>query len=1169
MKITLPVVTMLLLLSGCGGGDESSSNANSDNTTDNTNQDTSSNAPPEFLTSELKMKEDETLSLRIADYITDPEQDTFSVEVNQQCSENLRCELAEGLLVITPEPDYYGTENRIPVTVSDNQGRTIEGQFNVVVEAINDAPVFKPADMTINEDQSVQFDLASYVQDVDDNQFTFSIDGCAETLTCAINGNILSLIPNENYHGEANLVTVRVEDPQGAAVLSSFHVNVDSVYDNPTFSVQDISINEDATKKIDLASWYHSEESLPVDFRLTNCPANFTCQLEGSVLTLSPNQDYFGMKNTVAVSSEDSTGVEVSKSFNIAVNPLNDAPRLVINDQSTLEDENLYIELSVRSSDIEGGVLTYRVESCPANVDCYLLDSELVLLPKSNYSGSDNSVTVSATDSQGATTKETFNLIVEMVDDKPEWISVPFQSISFNGSIRVDLSSYVSDVDSSTLTLSLSNCASGITCRMDGKQLVLEKPESANETYHIYVRASDGNSYSDELILVGSERESVASIAGVTFFPPVDSISESSVMNYSLNASIDIENLVINGHQVGITNSSSWQDTLILSEETNVFDITVETATQTTSFTRTFKHQGAFHHGSSDLTYLADGRVLVNDYRRKALLTFDVQTGKTIKYDPSSMLGLPATPESYIVSGQTIVGLIENPDSNEDELYLLDLVKQEATLLYNLTSEGIKVSNMTFSADGRAIYFVYVGAKQVAENSWQQYEEFYHFDMETKLMTFITDTAPAVDDGVLRNIDSIRYSESENRLYLLDRGLGFNDDTSLYSLDLSGVNQDKISRVMMSDNEVCMALDSLELSQANTRSDGAWYLIQKQSFGAVLEMDPINGCVSEVFAMPSTVHESPESLQGFDIDTDTGEMYLGFYSGPIAYNELSDSFRGLEVDGFSGQAWQIDEINTMAVHHQKTQLLFTDAYQLNGYNWVSGELSTKQLLDNETQSVAWDSSLERLYIGDDNGSLHYFDAKNDEFHTLVTSELGHDFEFIALGKQDDLYFVDGDDVKKFDIRTNSIELVSFDDGSAPFYSVTGLLFDEANNRLIVDSEKRRDFRRTYFIAIDITTGARNYLNEPEAVALNIGDAIAWNQDKSAVVYQNGSDDSLYQYDLAAKSVTMLANNQDIDNKLGNVFAVGWFSENVLVLSSYELNGFWLLDLRTNDRVLLR
>ncbi|HHC7310891.1 TPA: tandem-95 repeat protein [Vibrio campbellii] len=1170
MRYTLLSAAMLLLLSGCGGSDsgtDAGSETDSGSTGNDTN--TNTNSSPEILSGRFSTLEDTPLSIKLTDYVSDPEQDALTIEVSQQCSDYLTCSIKDDVLLVTPTLNYFGPDNSIAITAKDGKGNQKQGQFTVSVEAVNDAPSLELSDIVLNEDDRVTIELLPFVQDVDSHSFSFTVESCAENMQCAIDAQRLTVTPKENYFGSINSVSIGVSDDDGASSNVTFNVDINSIYDMPSFNAQEISINEDTSKSIDLADWYHSVEDIPVEFYLNECASNLTCQLEGSVLSLTPSENYNGADNSILVATKDTFGFSQSEEVNVVVLPKNDLPSLMIPDQSTEEDSIFSLNLWSFSYDIDGDEMLYNVESCPSNVECLLIWEMLYLIPSREYSSPENAVTVSVTDSNSAKVMHTFNLEVTEVNDSPTWTSIPTQTMQLNSTLEVDLSPYVSDKEGNAISLSVSSCNEGITCKLENEKLILEKPQIADDVYRIDVLADDGNSSSPAAILVFSERESVDLIDGITFFPPVDAISENADMPYSMNAEVDVQSLVINGQEFEVSDPRSWQDNLSLTEENNRFEITVETETQTSTFIRTFKYQGPLHHGSKDLTYLSDGQILVNDYRRDALLSFNLTSGQTEQFTPQSVQGLPATPESYVVSGQTVVGHVVNPDSGDNELYLLDMENNEAQLLYNLTNDNIRLSRMTMSQDGASVFIVFVGAKQVGPNSWQNYEEFYDFDIASKQMVFIADTILASDDGILRSVDSVKYSDAEHKLYLLDRGLGFNDDTSLYSLALSGDQQGKIRKVPMTAGEQCVQLDSLELSEGNARADSEWYLVSKQDHGVVYEMDIEAGCLKEYFRMPSDLHAERESLQGFDINPNTGEMYLGFYSGPISYDQATDSFDSLEIKGFSGQPWEIDEITSLIVDRQRERVLFIDGYKLNAYDLKTGQLSLLYTLGGEGLSLAWDESLEKLYIGDDSGTLSVFDSATEQLQVLVDPKIGLEFEFIALSGSEAIYFIDGDEIKQYDLQDGGVEVVSANDPNAEFYSVTGLLVDELNNRLVVDSQKRRDFGRTYFISVDIETGVRTFLNESEAIALNIEGSISWDQDATGIIYQNYTNDSLYRYDLVSKSTAVIADSEASPSLLGSISVARWYSESVLLVGSYELNGFWLIDLNTNRRVLLR
>ena len=123
-----------------------------------------------------------------------------------------------------------------------------------------------------------------------------------------------------------------------------------------------------------------------------------------------------------------SDGVESdSTSFEVTVNPVNDAPVLgVIADQNIDEDTSLLLTLSADDIDV-GDVLTYSA-GVTGNATVDVSGDQLTVVPDSNFNG-DIQVTVLVSDGD-LTDSQTFTLTVDPVNDPPTIDEVSDQELS-------------------------------------------------------------------------------------------------------------------------------------------------------------------------------------------------------------------------------------------------------------------------------------------------------------------------------------------------------------------------------------------------------------------------------------------------------------------------------------------------------------------------------------------------------------------------------------------------------------------------------------------------------------------------------------------------------------------------------------------------------------------
>jgi len=142
------------------------------------------NDPPQYSGGipEIHLNEDGTdESLLLSTYITETDNDTmaFTVVGNYHC--RARVNATTGLVNITPEPDWYGSERvRFRATDSGPGNKWIEVNTSVFVDPVNDAPYLRTTidDIFLNEEQEGRTpDISLMFGDIDDpaENLTFGI----------------------------------------------------------------------------------------------------------------------------------------------------------------------------------------------------------------------------------------------------------------------------------------------------------------------------------------------------------------------------------------------------------------------------------------------------------------------------------------------------------------------------------------------------------------------------------------------------------------------------------------------------------------------------------------------------------------------------------------------------------------------------------------------------------------------------------------------------------------------------------------------------------------------------------------------------------------------------------------------------------------------------------
>lgn len=286
-------------------------------------------------------------------------------------------------LRFTPAANANGSAN---ITVTVNDGRpinpTISKSFTVTVQAVNDPPTLNAiANLTLNEDwPATNITITGISAGGGESQtLTFSTSSSNPTLVPAPvvtyssgTSGTLRLIPAGNSTGAA-LITVRLSDG-GVETVQTFTVTLNAVNEPPTITGIGTLITPEDTP-ISAQFTIADEETFAARLTLSATSTNTTLVPNANItfhgsdsnrwVTITPATNLFGLTR-VTITASDGTN-NVSTSFNVTVNSVNDAPTLNIltNVALTTDPSTFTVNLSGIGSGAanESQTLSVRVTS--------------------------------------------------------------------------------------------------------------------------------------------------------------------------------------------------------------------------------------------------------------------------------------------------------------------------------------------------------------------------------------------------------------------------------------------------------------------------------------------------------------------------------------------------------------------------------------------------------------------------------------------------------------------------------------------------------------------------------------------------------------------------------------------------------------------------------------
>ncbi len=357
-----------------------------------------------------------------------------------------------GVLNIEPQKDWYGS-TELTIIAYDGIDSTS------FVEKCNIMPA---PDLTMEEDTVAYFN-ASDVLPLGTLGVTFSVIEGDMNIEIESDTGMIKAIPGKDWNGKAQ-IEINGYYWTGPVLFGGFtapisystaymvpfeelaEINVAPVNDQPkvvsTPSLAGVEDSEPLT--IDLSKYF-----VDIDSGLTysvNVPEGLSASIDGSILSLSPEPNWFGSVNLTVTASDGE--YEVSTEVPVTIKGVDDPPvvlQTAPSEEYIDEDTVGAIDLSQVFADIDSE-LEYSIETADG-LEGKISGSTLILLPVRDWNG-DSRVTIVATDGN-YTVNRTIHVHILSVDDSP---IAKMSAYSVGGvednSISLDIGTFFSDVDS-------------------------------------------------------------------------------------------------------------------------------------------------------------------------------------------------------------------------------------------------------------------------------------------------------------------------------------------------------------------------------------------------------------------------------------------------------------------------------------------------------------------------------------------------------------------------------------------------------------------------------------------------------------------------------------------------------------------------------------------------
>jgi len=413
---------------------------------------------------------------------------TYSLSVHPA---GMSIDTGTGVIDWTPAEGQAGSHS-VTVRVADSAGLSDEQGFTIDVNERNHLPVITSTPVTEAEaNTAYQYDVDATDANVGD-PLTYALGTFPDSMSIDPTTGVIDWTPTDAQVGLHD-VSVVVSDDRGGSTSQSFQISVAEENLAPELTTTALpDATEDQSYSATLtATDPNSGDSLT--FSLENGPANLILDGQIGELTWLPVNAQVGTHSlTVRVTDQD--GLFDEANLNITVQNVNDAP--AFSSEPPLEaTEGTPYQYTAQADDPDAGdSLTYSLTTAPDGMSVDAATGAVTWTPTANQGGS-QSVTLTVTDSAGASDQQSWTIQVEILNQPPVITSIAPTTAFAGQTYQYPVSA--SDPENDALSFELTQAPAGMYIDA-GTGLIEWQPTLAQLGDHdVTVRVTDANGGTD------------------------------------------------------------------------------------------------------------------------------------------------------------------------------------------------------------------------------------------------------------------------------------------------------------------------------------------------------------------------------------------------------------------------------------------------------------------------------------------------------------------------------------------------------------------------------------------------------------------------------------------------------------------------------------------------
>ncbi|GEM_PF-1406932 len=323
----------------------------------------------------------------------------------------------DGSWTYIPEADD-DTEVSFSYDIIDDDGGVINGNANLDIKPVNDAPIATNDAIQTDEDSQVVIDVLANDSDIEGDDLTITSASVSEEqgIVEIVDGKLV-FTPAENFNGNATIsYTISDGELEDEAQVS---VTVNSVNDAP-IALNDATITEEDTSvTIDVLPNDTDIDGDTLSIESASVPSDQgQVEIIDGKLVFTPTENFNGDAEITYTVTDGALTDEAT--VKVTVNAVNDTPVVEssIADQTLAEDFTPYtLDLNTAFSDVDNvdGELSFSV-SGNSNIQVAIVNGIATITPTADWNGSEI-LTFTATDPSGESVSQTVNFTVTPVAD--------------------------------------------------------------------------------------------------------------------------------------------------------------------------------------------------------------------------------------------------------------------------------------------------------------------------------------------------------------------------------------------------------------------------------------------------------------------------------------------------------------------------------------------------------------------------------------------------------------------------------------------------------------------------------------------------------------------------------------------------------------------------------